>query len=91
MLGSGFENCRNVIREPELVERLDDVVAGNRLLGLLLRDLVRLRADEGDKLDAAFYEDVASFLGEGDAGRSRQDLADYFLDGGLVDEVMSAF
>ena len=83
MLRSSLHDRRNVILKAKLVERLDDVVTRNRLLGLLLRDLVRLRADEGDKLDAAFYEDVASFLGEGDAGRPRQDLADYLLDGGL--------
>jgi hypothetical protein len=83
MFRGGFQYGGDVIREAELIERLDDVVAGDRLLGLFLRDFVRLRADEGDKLNAAFDEDVSSFLGECDAWRTRQDLADYLLDGGL--------
>lgn len=36
MLGSGFENSGNIVRETELVESLDNVVARNRLLGFLL-------------------------------------------------------
>jgi hypothetical protein len=67
MLRRGFQHGRDVVGETKLVEGLDDVVAGDRLLGLLLRDLVRLRADEGNKLDAALYEDISSFLGERDA------------------------
>ena len=82
MLSSGFEDGGDVLGEPELVEGLDDVVARDGLLGLLLRDLVRLGADEGDELDAAFYEDVTSLLGKRDAGPAGEDLADYFLDGG---------
>ena len=79
---SSIQYCRHIIREAELVKRLDDVVARDGLLRFLLRDLVRLRAYEGDKLDAAFYEDIAGFLGERDAGRRRQDFTDDLLDGG---------
>ncbi len=42
MLRSSLEDSRDVVGESELVERLDDVIASDRLLGLLLRDLVRL-------------------------------------------------
>ena len=61
----------------------------NRLLGLLLRDLVRFARDQGDELDAAFDEELARVAGErhgaiglGREGGCEEDLGDDFLDGG---------
>ena len=56
------------------------MVAGNRLLGLLLGDLVGLGGDEGDELDAALYEEVAGLFGEDAAARGGEDLGDDLLD-----------
>lgn len=77
----GLEDGGDVVGGAELLEGLCDVVAGDCLLGLLLGDLVGLGGDEGDELDAALDEQVPGVLGEGDAGRGRQDLGDYLLDG----------
>ncbi|KAL1843912.1 hypothetical protein VTJ49DRAFT_6855 [Mycothermus thermophilus] len=69
VLSRRLEDGADIIREAQLFQGLDDVVAGDGLLGLLLRDLVGLGADERDELDATLYEYVARFLGEGDPGR----------------------
>lgn len=62
MFSSGFEDRWNVISETKLIERLDDVIACNGFLGFLFRDVVRLRADKGNKFNAAFNENVTGFL-----------------------------
>lgn len=67
MLCSCLQDGGDVVGEAQLLQRLGDVVAGDRLLGLLLRDLIRLGRDECDELDTAFYEQVPSLFGEGDA------------------------
>lgn len=64
----------HVVGEAELLQRLGDVVAGDGLLGLLLGDLVGLGGDEGDKLNAALYEEVAGLLSEDAARGGGQDL-----------------
>lgn len=71
----------HVVREAKLLQRLGDVVAGDGLLGLLLRDLVGLGGDEGDELDAALDEEVAGLLGEDGARGGGEDLGDDLLDG----------
>lgn len=70
----------DVLGEAELLQGLGDVVAGDGLLGLLLRDLVGLGRDERDELDAALDQQVAGLLGEGDAVGGREDLGDDLLD-----------
>lgn len=61
-----LEHCRDIFREAEVFQGLGDMVAGDRLFCLLLRDLVCLRGDEGDELDAAFNEQISSLLRECD-------------------------
>lgn len=56
------------------------MLACNCLLGFLLANVVGLGGDQGDKLDAAFHEQVARILGEGLTGGWGQDLGDNLLD-----------
>ena len=51
---SYLEDGGDVGAEVEFLERLLDVLAGYRLLGVLFGDLVGLGGDESDELDAAF-------------------------------------
>ena len=74
VLGGRLQDSGNVLGEAELLERLGDVIAGNRLLSLLLRDLVGLGRHERDELDAAVDEEVSRFLREGHPSRGGQDL-----------------
>ena len=71
MRRSGLEYSRDVLAETQGVEGFADVVARDGLLGLLLRDVVGLGRDEGDELNAAFDQQVAGLLREGDAARGR--------------------
>lgn len=80
VFGGGLEDGGNVVGEAERLEGLGDVVAGDGLLGLLLGNLVGLGRDKCDKLDAAFYEQVTSFFGKGDAVGGGQDLGYDLLD-----------
>lgn len=49
-------------------------------LGFFFADVIGFGGNQGDELDAAFHEQVASIFGEGLAGRGRQDLSDDLLD-----------
>lgn len=51
-------------------------------LGFALCDFVGLGGDQGDKLHAAFDEQVASFLGECHAGADAEYLGNDLLNGG---------
>ena len=55
----------HILPETQLLERFRDVFARDRLLGVLLGDLVGFGGDHGDELDAALDQQVAGFLGEG--------------------------
>lgn len=69
--------------------------AGNCLLCIFLGNLVGFGGDHGDEFDAAFYEQVASLLGERHSLVIGQYFGDDLLDGGCVtpvsrvDEVVS--
>lgn len=81
-----FQEIRHIVAEAQLLERLGDVLARYRLLGVLFCNFVCLAADHGDEFDTAFDEQVAAVFGKRHAfirrrsGRWRQDLADDFLD-----------
>lgn len=64
VLRSRLQHGRDVVGETESLERLRDVITGDGLLRLLLGDLVRLRRDERDELDAEIDEEIPCFLGE---------------------------
>lgn len=71
----------HIIAKSEIFQRLLDVLAGNRLLGFLLANVVGLGGDERDEFDAAFHEQVARIFGKGLAGGRGEDFGDDFLDG----------
>ena len=73
------EHILHVLLEAEILQRFGDVLACDRLLSFLLGDLVRLRRDQRDKLDAAFDEQVPGVSSEAEPGRGRQDLGDDLL------------
>lgn len=79
MLGRSVKHHRDVIREPELLESLGDVVACDGLLCLFFGDLVCLGGDECDELDTAFDQQIASFFGESDTLLCGQNLGDNLL------------
>lgn len=58
------------------------MLARDRLLGVLLGDLVCLGGDHCYELDAAFDEEVAGFAGKGDAIFVGEDFVDNLLDRG---------
>ena len=80
VLSGRIQDCRDIVGKAQLLERLGNVITGNRLFGLLLRDLVCLGRDEGDEFDTAIYENISRFLGESHTTRGWQDLADDLLD-----------
>lgn len=53
------------MRELQRVESFCDVVTGNGFFGLFFRDCVCFAGDEGDKLDAAFNEEISGVFCEG--------------------------
>jgi hypothetical protein len=65
MLISNLHDIRHIITKTQLLQRLGNVLARNRLLALLFGNLVCFRRDERDKLDAAFDEEVARVFVEG--------------------------
>lgn len=79
---SSLQHGRNIGSEAQLLESLGDVITGNGLFGFLLGYLVRLRGDEGDELNTAFYEKVTSLFREGHTVGGGENLRDYFLDRG---------
>jgi len=81
VLSRRLDDGGHIIGEAKLLECFGDVVAGNRLLGLLFGDLVGFGGDEGDEFDTAFYEEIASFLGEAAAAGRWENFCDDFLDG----------
>jgi hypothetical protein len=83
MFGGSLQDGGHVVGKPELVQCLDDMIARNRLFGLLLGNLIRLGTNESDELHAAFNKNIASLLGKRDAGRPGEDLTDYLLDRSL--------
>lgn len=81
VLSSSVKHHRDVIREPELLKSLGDVVACDSLFRLFFGDLVCLGRDECDELDTAFDQQIASFLSESDTLLCGQNLGDNLLNG----------
>lgn len=79
---SSFHDGRDIVRESKLLERLGDVVTCNCLFCFLLRDLICLRGDEGDELDAALYKKVPGLSGKCYAALCWENLTDNLLDSG---------
>lgn len=73
---------RDIFAKAQILERLGDVLARDRLLGVLFGDLVCLGGDHCYKLDAAFDEKVAGFAGKRDAIFVGEDFVDDLLDRG---------
>lgn len=59
---SSLQDGRDVVREPELIQGLGDVITCDGLFGFFLAYLVCLGGDQCYKLDATFYEQVTSFF-----------------------------
>lgn len=75
------ENCRHVVAKVELLQRCLDMFACYCLFGVLFRDFVGLGRDEGDELDAAFYEQVARVFCKRHARLAGQNVLDNLLHG----------
>jgi len=76
------EDGRHVVAKVELLEGGLDMLAGDRLLGVLFGDFVGFGGDEGDELDAALDEKVARVLGKSHARLAGQDVLNNLLDRG---------
>jgi len=82
MLISNLHNIIHILPETQLLQRFSNMLASNRLLAFFLANLVCLRRDERDELDAAFNEQVAGVFAECQAFGGWQDFVDDFLDRG---------
>ena len=67
-LPSTRQHLPHIFRKPQLPQRLVNMLRRNRLLGLLLSDLVRFGRYKGNEFDAAVYKEVARIAREGDGG-----------------------
>lgn len=54
----------DVIAESEITQSPLHMLTGDSLLRFLLANVVGLGGDQGDKLDAAFHEEIARVFGE---------------------------
>jgi hypothetical protein len=77
-----FEDGWNVVTKIEFFQRSLDVFARYGLFGVFLGDLVGLGGDEGDELNAAFYQEVARIFGKCHARLAGKDVLDDLLDSG---------
>lgn len=78
--GNG-EDISDVVAESEIPKGLLHMFTGNRLLGLLLTDIIRFRGDQSNELDTTLHQQVPRILGEGLTGAGWEDLRDNLLDG----------
>jgi len=76
-----LEDSRDVIVKVQLLQGLLDMLTGYCLLRILLGNLVCFGRDQGDELDAAFYQKVARVFGKSHAGLGLQDLGNDLLHG----------
>ena len=99
MLPGHGQHLAHVLGEAQLPQGLFHVLRRDRLLRLLLRDVVGLRRHHGHELDAAVDQQVARVLAEGEAAgatgasaasgpavavaTAAEDLGDDLLDGGF--------
>lgn len=87
-----LQNLRHIAVIPQTLQRQSDMLTCDRLLCLLLRNLIGLTADQSDELDAAFYKEVACFAREGDSRIVRENFGDNLLDSRLRQgEVVGTF
>lgn len=65
------QQLRHVLPKPQILQRLCDVLARDRLLSIFLRNIVRLGREHCDELDAALDQEVSSLFCEGHGGALR--------------------
>ena len=80
VVGSYFQNSRDIVTEIQVLKRLLDVLTSNGFLGVLFGDLVRFRGDEGDEFDATFNQEIARVFCKGNARIGVQDFGNDLLD-----------
>jgi hypothetical protein len=76
-----FEDGWNVVAKIQFLQGSLDVFACYGLFGVFFGDLVGLGGDEGDELNAAFYQEVARIFGKCHARLAGEDVLDDLLDG----------
>ena len=82
MFLSNLRYVANVIRVAQLPQGRHDMLAGNGLLGFPFGDFVGLGRQKGDKLHAAFDQEVPRVFCKGQAAVVAEDFGDDLSNGG---------